>query len=262
MPTFLPKWSSYTPLVQYLTNLQADKTTLTFAAVERILGRELPPSARKHTAWWSNSEKSPGHPWANLWLNAGWRTDGIDLRACRVTFCRFRTISQQLNKTVPSQEIGIDLEPADLSAEAYLRFTPEQLREIAPLHNCLSNRFKEWLAREGAKRIKVEQQRVDISCQYAAQSYLFELKTCAQQSTRQAIREALGQALEYGYYPGRTPPKYLAIVLDTVPSADDKAWVRRLNAAQIEMDLFWVINGVIFSARLTKNPLAERASQG
>jgi hypothetical protein len=50
--------------------------TLSFAEIERIIGRALPPSARRHRAWWANS---PSHPVARQWLAAGWRADAVNI---------------------------------------------------------------------------------------------------------------------------------------------------------------------------------------
>jgi hypothetical protein len=49
---------------------------LSFAEIERITGRALPPSARRHRAWWANS---PSHPVAKQWLTAGWRADAVNI---------------------------------------------------------------------------------------------------------------------------------------------------------------------------------------
>jgi hypothetical protein len=56
---------------------------MTFAQVARIIGEELPPSACKHSAWWSGD---PKHTQA-VWLDAGYRARP-DLKAQQVRFIR------------------------------------------------------------------------------------------------------------------------------------------------------------------------------
>jgi CBS domain-containing protein len=58
--------------------------SLKFSTIEEILGFSLPPSARKHRAWWSNDYKS--HPHSKSWLSAGWLVDGVDLSTEQVVF--------------------------------------------------------------------------------------------------------------------------------------------------------------------------------
>ncbi|MFB9990833.1 hypothetical protein ACFFLM_02380 [Deinococcus oregonensis] len=65
----------YLPLSEYLRESSARTLTLTFAEIEDLLGFDLPPSAKKHRAWWSNS--STGHSQAAAWLNPGWEVAGV-----------------------------------------------------------------------------------------------------------------------------------------------------------------------------------------
>lgn len=51
---------------------------LAFVELERILGRPLPASARRHRPWWGNNDRSPQ---AKAWLGAGRRVGGVDLPA-------------------------------------------------------------------------------------------------------------------------------------------------------------------------------------
>jgi hypothetical protein len=75
--------SKYDSLSQYLA-AQESKVTLTFDAIERILGFTLPRSARRHPAWWSNGSQS--HVQAAAWLNAGFETAEVDLAGERISF--------------------------------------------------------------------------------------------------------------------------------------------------------------------------------
>ena len=78
--------SKYEPLPQFLASGRTSVKRLSFAEIERILGFKLPKSAYEHEAWWANN--ATGHSHARAWLDAGWRTENVDLAARRVTFER------------------------------------------------------------------------------------------------------------------------------------------------------------------------------
>jgi hypothetical protein len=75
--------SKYDSLSRYLAG-QDSKVTLTFDAIERILGFALPRSARRHPAWWSNGSHS--HVQAAAWLNAGFETAEVDIAGEKLSF--------------------------------------------------------------------------------------------------------------------------------------------------------------------------------
>ena len=58
----------------------------------------------------------------------------------------------------------------------------------------------------------------------------FEHKVCGGVGTTKALREALGQLLEYNYYGGRKRADRWYIVLDTEPSAADRDYIRTLQS--------------------------------
>jgi len=77
----------YEPLKRYLESLfQTAETRLSFAEIERVLGFPLPRSAYDHQAWWSNTRA--GHSHAAAWLDAGWKTGGLDIAARQVSFIK------------------------------------------------------------------------------------------------------------------------------------------------------------------------------
>ena len=80
---------SYQPLSEYLQSLDVSRIGLSFTEVERILGRPLPASARKHRAWWSN-ERTGSHSHARAWMDAGWHVAVVDFNAGRVEFDKGR----------------------------------------------------------------------------------------------------------------------------------------------------------------------------
>lgn len=78
--------SRYQPLADYLRTLDAPRWNASFADIEAILGRELPPSAYQYPAWWAN--QSGGHSQTVGWRDAGWKTTDLDLARKRVSFRR------------------------------------------------------------------------------------------------------------------------------------------------------------------------------
>lgn len=78
--------SKYEPLPQFLLKHDKASLRLKFREIEDILGFKLPDSAYAHEAWWSNN--ASGHSHARTWINAGWRTSAVDLKARKVTFER------------------------------------------------------------------------------------------------------------------------------------------------------------------------------
>jgi hypothetical protein len=77
--------SKYDPLWAFLESTAScvSETTLSYGQVQVILGSSLPPSARKHRAWWANPGSTHDHPYAQAWLAAGWEVDTVDQRAER-----------------------------------------------------------------------------------------------------------------------------------------------------------------------------------
>ena len=76
--------SKYQSLNTYLRQQHQDTVTLTFTAIEAMLGIPLPPSARTQRAWWSN--RSRGAVQAQAWMAAGYHVQTVDLAAEQVTF--------------------------------------------------------------------------------------------------------------------------------------------------------------------------------
>lgn len=76
----------YEALPQFLSSRRGSQIRIDFSEIEAILGFSLPQSAYRYEAWWSNNET--GHSHARSWLQAGWRTEGVDLANRKVTFAR------------------------------------------------------------------------------------------------------------------------------------------------------------------------------
>lgn len=76
--------SKYHPLFTYLRERGQDEVTLTFAQIEKILGKPLPEGALIERGWWSNRRRSS--PQARAWLDAGYKVMTVDLQRRQVVF--------------------------------------------------------------------------------------------------------------------------------------------------------------------------------
>lgn len=76
--------SKYGPLRKHLNSGAMTRWRAAFADVEAVLGFPLPRSAYAYPAWWSNDPT--GHSHSRAWLNAGWKTEAVDLPNQQVTF--------------------------------------------------------------------------------------------------------------------------------------------------------------------------------
>ena len=77
--------SKYDPLKMHLIQSPERVVTLSFAQIERILNTDLPQSAFRYNAWWAN-EIEGTHTHSNSWMDAGYRTEKVNLNSTTVTF--------------------------------------------------------------------------------------------------------------------------------------------------------------------------------
>jgi mRNA-degrading endonuclease RelE of RelBE toxin-antitoxin system len=77
----------YLPLARLLLNSTANRVEVPFAEIERIIGLQLPASARRYSAWWAN-ESSGSHVQAHAWIGVGWRVETLVLQSETVAFRR------------------------------------------------------------------------------------------------------------------------------------------------------------------------------
>jgi hypothetical protein len=82
--------SKYDPLTEHLKAARAARVPMTFAELERVLGFPLPPSSRKHRAWWANDPQ--GHVNAKAWRKAGYRAEDVDLEEATLEFVRLNEV--------------------------------------------------------------------------------------------------------------------------------------------------------------------------
>lgn len=76
--------TKYQPLENYLKNMNKTHVTMSFSDIESVIGDHLPPSARKHRAWWSNNPSNSVITYA--WLAAGYKTSAVNIEAGTLVF--------------------------------------------------------------------------------------------------------------------------------------------------------------------------------
>lgn len=84
--------SKYAPLTRHLRAANADRLAMTFAELEGLLGFALPPSARKHRAWWANNPQS--HVNAAAWYQAGYQSQAVDLETEKLMFVKLNALDE------------------------------------------------------------------------------------------------------------------------------------------------------------------------
>ena len=78
----------YRKLYVHLCGLTAQEWRASFSDVEAVIGDKLPPSARRHRAWWSNHSGDNILRQARAWVAAGWETVDVDMDAEMLLFRR------------------------------------------------------------------------------------------------------------------------------------------------------------------------------
>ena len=78
--------AKYDPLKTFLAARDVEEVPMTFGEIERVIGAKLPPVAFKHRAWWSNNPSNSVI--THAWLEAGYRTERVDMAAGKLVFRR------------------------------------------------------------------------------------------------------------------------------------------------------------------------------
>ncbi len=76
----------YEPLADHLRKLGQGRVRMKFEEIEKVLGFPLPPSSRKHRAWWSNNASN--NVMTHVWIDAGYQTEEVDLEQGKLVFRR------------------------------------------------------------------------------------------------------------------------------------------------------------------------------
>jgi hypothetical protein len=78
--------AKYEPLKSFLSGRVEGEVPMTFHEIEKVIGGSLPPVAYKHRAWWSNNPSNSVI--TRAWLEAGFRTERVDMGSRKLVFRR------------------------------------------------------------------------------------------------------------------------------------------------------------------------------
>ncbi len=114
--------SKYAPLTDHLNQHQGERWRARFSEIERVLGFQLPKSARHYPAWWANDARQGRQCMA--WISVGWITQELDLGSEAVTFRRTGRVHQAMPAS-PQRKIARSERSIAPSADALsLKTTP------------------------------------------------------------------------------------------------------------------------------------------
>ena len=86
--------SKYAPLADRLRGSGRTELRMTFGEIETIIGAELPESAKRHRAWWSNNPTN--NVMTHAWLDAGYRSAEVDMAGRKLVFRRSAPAAQRV----------------------------------------------------------------------------------------------------------------------------------------------------------------------
>jgi hypothetical protein len=107
----------YDPLRHHLRLQTHSRVPMTFQQVESVIGVPLPASARRHRPWWAND--ATGHAHASAWLDAGYRTEQVDMEGEKLVFVRVLRVPElaETGREKGMAEIGATYKPQEAVAQ-------------------------------------------------------------------------------------------------------------------------------------------------
>ncbi|MCW5715423.1 MAG: hypothetical protein KIT43_13000 [Bauldia sp.] len=106
----------------------------------------------------------------------------------------------------------------------------ERTLNVSLRHNELQKRLRELERQRGGHptiEARIGSRSIDVVSVRADGLWFFEIKTS--RSPRLCIREAIGQLLEYAFWPGSSPPVRMVVVGSNALDEDASAYLRALN---------------------------------
>ena len=91
----------YEPLADHLRKLGYGQVRMKFEEIEKVLGFPLPPSSRKHRAWWSNNPSN--NVMTHAWIDAGYQTEAVDMEQRKLVFHRVAPKAPPLAPDAPPE---------------------------------------------------------------------------------------------------------------------------------------------------------------
>jgi len=92
--------SKYEPLKQYLIKSGEEIIAVSFDEIAEILNSELPVSAFKHRAWWSNNASNSVI--TRAWLAAGYKTRNVDISKFTLEF--YKCSAEECQNAVDAEQ--------------------------------------------------------------------------------------------------------------------------------------------------------------
>ena len=119
---------------------------MTFEDIEEVIGATLPPSARKHRAWWSNN--STNSPMTLAWRAGGYESTSVDMANGKLVF----------RKVGPDESEGLCEIELWVGGDMYQK----DHDDVGPLHVAFTGRLiaeSDGLALDALPKIRVYQTR-------------------------------------------------------------------------------------------------------
>ncbi|MEM2108014.1 MAG: hypothetical protein QXL10_01870 [Candidatus Bathyarchaeia archaeon] len=144
-----PSRSKYSGLTAHLkfrgsfTNL----VKLSFARIDGLIGTNLPISAYREEAWWSNS---PSSAHARAWLDAGWEVQEVNLQEGYVVFKKVREMPSKKLKRAKEDEIK-PFTPVPVYAP---KRKPPSKTKVSKLYARIKNLERQHAANRGIRGFK------------------------------------------------------------------------------------------------------------
>lgn len=92
--------TKYSDLGKYLKSQKNSLIPMTFQEIEAVTGQALPAS-KQYPAWWSNNTSN--NVMTKVWLDAGFRTEQVDIGGERLVF---RRVALPPNDATPSRGLA------------------------------------------------------------------------------------------------------------------------------------------------------------
>ncbi len=117
----------YEPLGEFLRSQPLSEVRLKFDEIERITKTKLPPKAQLHRAWWSNNPSN--NVMTKVWLEAGFRTEQVDMTGRKLVFRRARSLKGEparRNSSVTSEKalVSSKRHPLFGALKGFIRLVP------------------------------------------------------------------------------------------------------------------------------------------
>lgn len=144
-------------------------------------------------------------------------------------------IQETLEESAKIQDEGGTTDPHDTSYVSYT--VKSQTKEYRKKEFELVNRFMDWLDKKYGIQSYRESRSVDLRFEYNKATYGVEAKF-SEGKMRFPIRSALGQILEYNYFPGRIPKEQWIILLNRRPNKEERKWIESIKI-ELPISLCW-----------------------